>query len=335
MTDIVVHIGLNKTGTSSIQDFMSMNADALLERGICYPRAGRELTAHHPLSYWLKKLPEDADPRALEPGIALLDEIRACGARRVVLSSEDFHTHGPRGVRHLARLLEGHDVRIVLYLREHLAYLASWYQQNVQASHLSAAFDTFCYFARTPFHVTAERWTQAFGNDALELRLYDRERLVERDIVRDFADAADLRVGLQGLQRKPFDSNPSVAGNVLFAKRLINNFLDKRAAAALNDDITALSRLVPEFRGAMHVNETVVNYVGSLYAADRAKLQKRHGLAIVPSGGARDGSLTPDLRTLSGDWEMLRREAEKRSLPIARELAMLSLGDLGSLLPAS
>lgn len=330
MTDIVVHIGLNKTGTSSIQDFMSMNARTLLERGVCYPQAGREKTAHHPLSYWLKKLPEDADPCVLEPGARLLAELAESGSKLVVLSSEDFHTQGPRGVRHLARLLAGHDVRIVLYVREHLAYLSSWYQQNVQASHLSAAFDTFCYFTRAPFHVVADRWVQAFGEEAVDVRLYDREHLVGRDIVRDFATAVGLGAHLEGLQRKPFDSNPSVAGNVLFAKRLINNFIDKRAAAALTDDITILSKLIPEFRGAMHVDEAVATYVSGIYAADRMKLHKRHGIDISPCLGARIGSLTPNLRTLPADWEMLRTEAESRSLPIARELSMLALGDLNA-----
>lgn len=329
MADIIIHIGLNKTGTSSIQDFMTMNAPSLLAQGVCYPVSGRETAAHHALSYWIKKLPDDADVLASEPGVALRAEIAQ--ARLAVISSEDLHTQGPRGVRLLARLFEGHRVRVVLYLREHLAYLTSWYQQNVQASHLSSAFDTFCHFTRTPFHVVADRWAEVFGRDKLSLCLYDRSSLVGGDIVRDFARHIGLGDDLSRFTRKPFESNPSVTGNLLFAKRVINNFLDKPTAAGLNDEITALSTLRPEFRGALFVDERVGGYVTGMYAADRAKLLQRYDLRIEPWIGARPGQAMPRLASLADDWELLRRESLKRSFAMANFLRVLKLGDLSAL----
>ena len=41
MSDVLVHIGLNKTGTTAIQEFLALNAEALSAQGICYARTLR------------------------------------------------------------------------------------------------------------------------------------------------------------------------------------------------------------------------------------------------------------------------------------------------------
>ncbi len=329
MADVFLHIGLNKTGTSSIQDFMRMNAAALLAEGVCYPATLRQPVAHHELSFWIKKLAPEVDPAGTPEGQALRTEMAA--ARTVVISSEDFHTLSPKAVRQLARLLDGHRVQVVLYVREHVAYLASWYQQNVQASHLSCAFDTFCHLTSKPLHTIAERWAEVFGRRNVQVGLYDRASLDGGDIVRDFARRTGIGGDLGRFARKPYESNPSVAGNLLFAKRLINNLLDKQAAATMTDEITALSALKPEFRGAMAVDPVVAGYVSRMYAQDRLKFEKLYGLEIAPAAAERAGRLTPDFATLADDWALLSRAADQRGMVIGRYLRMVALADLTSL----
>jgi hypothetical protein len=333
MAVIHLHIGLNKTGTSSLQDFFRMNEQALLaQAGICYPRAGRgDAPAHHALSKWLKS-PKGMEAGAQAPVVAaLLEEIRA--APQVVISSEDFHTHGPRSIEHIARLLEGHRVRIHLYLREHVAYLSSWYQQNVQATHLSCAFDTFCYFTRKPLARTADQWARVFGQDQVDVALYGREQLQGADIVQDFAARIGLALNVGRFERKPFDSNPSVAGNLLFIKRLVNNFHGKQAAAGFVDEVTALSRLRPEFQGRMAIDEDTVRYVAGMYEADRRDLRSRYGLVIAAPEGAWAGQPTPDFATLQADWAWVMDAARARSFALADCAGLLAMGDFSSLLP--
>lgn len=325
MAKIYLHIGLNKTGTSSLQDFFSMNAEALRSReGLVFPRAGRDKTAHHPLSKWVKAALAgggQADPALAE---ALRAELQ--GADKAVISSEDFHTQGPKGIEYLAQLLAGHDVRVVLYVREHVSYLASWYQQNVQATHLSCAFDSFCYFTRKPLHKIAEAWGLAVGRDKVTVRLYDRNALKGGDIVQDFAGIVGLPGDLSAYERKPYESNPSVTGNLLFIKRLLNNFHSKAEAAGLVDEITALSKLRPEFRGAMQVDAPTVSYVTGMYKGDRQQLRDKWGVAIEPREGVLAGHPMPDFATLSGDWDFVMAEAAKRGLRIMRCADLLKLG---------
>jgi hypothetical protein len=333
MAIVHLHIGLNKTGTSSLQDFFRMNAQALWdEAGLRYPRAGREdATAHHELSRWLKS-PKGLDAGPDAPMVAaLLTELAE--ARMAVVSSEDFHTHGQRSIDHLAALLRGHDVRVHLYLREHVAYLASWYQQNVQATHLSCAFDTFCFFTRKPLARVADQWVKAFGAGKVRVALYERSALIGGDIVQDFAQHIGLGGDLARFKRKPYESNPSVAGNLLFAKRLVNNLLSKPAAAGLVDEITALSKLKPEFRGRMAVDEATVRYVAGMYKADRDDLRQRYGLVVRPPDGALAGHATPDFATLQADWALVMDTARQRGLKLAECAGLVTVGDCSRLAP--
>ncbi|HEV8690167.1 MAG TPA: hypothetical protein VGQ91_07725 [Ideonella sp.] len=325
MAHIYLHIGLNKTGTSSLQDFLRMNAPALGDEGVCYPQAGRDAAAHHPLSKWLKS-PKGIELGAGAPMVsALLEEIR--DADKVVLSSEDFHTHGPKSIEHLARLFAGHEVSVVLYVREHVAYLASWYQQNVQATHLSCAFDSFCYFTRKPLARIADQWVREFGRDRVMVGLYDRAHLIQGDVVQDFAARIGLMGDLRRFKRKPYESNPSVAGNLLFIKRLVNNFHSKAVAASFVDEVTALSRLKPEFQGAMQVDAEAVAYVAGMYKGDRQELHQRYGLRIEAPSGVFPGRLTPDFETLQQDWALVMATARERGFALAESAELLQLAD--------
>lgn len=329
MSDVVVHIGLNKTGTSSIQDFLALNTDALRAEGICYPRAGRTGAAHHALSAWVGSAEADADPRASPVAQALLAEIQ--DMPRVWLSSEDFHARGPRGARNLARLLQGHPVRIVLYLREHLAYLASWYQQNVQASGLSCSFETFCHLTHKPLSDVAETWGQVFGHGQLTLRLYDRRSLVGGDVLKDFAAQVGLDGDLGRFVRKPYENNPSISGNLLFIKRLLNTLLPPAEAASMVDALMVLSKLSPTFQGSMRVEPELAAQVAGAYAGDRRRLSHRWGLEWPTPPTELAGAPVPDLATLHADWQRVQKAARQRGFALGSAMDWLQLGNLRAL----
>jgi hypothetical protein len=333
MADIVLHIGLNKTGTSSIQDFLFLNQAALLAEGICYPKTGLDGAAHHGLSYWLGT--PEAD-RALEQSplaVALRKEI--ADAKLVIISSEDLHTHGARGARILARLFAGHRVQVVFYVREHLGYLASWYQQNVQASHLSCSFDTFCHLTRKPLHLIADAWAESFGIGNMVARLYDRSALIGGDALQDFAQTVGLPGDLKRFQRKPYENNPSVSGNLLFIKRLLNNLLDKPTASSMVNETTDLAKLKPEFRGAMQVDADLVGYVVGMYKGDRKVLLDRYGVRIPERSGPLAGSAFPDYAMLRADWNLIATEANQQGYEIAKAMKMLSLNSLDYMIDRS
>jgi hypothetical protein len=93
---IIFHAGTPKTGTTSLQLFMDRNRDALLDRGVLYPRAG-VLPPPEPKHHWIvtsllngdvanftTMLPEFAGPAKVRQARRVIDDHRTsstCNAR--------------------------------------------------------------------------------------------------------------------------------------------------------------------------------------------------------------------------------------------------------------
>jgi len=48
--NLYIHIGLHKTGTTSIQNFLTLNENILSKKGYLYPATGRKGQAQHLLA---------------------------------------------------------------------------------------------------------------------------------------------------------------------------------------------------------------------------------------------------------------------------------------------
>ena len=119
---LVIHAGIHRTGTTSLQRFLAKNRAALAGQGIVYP--GEE-NNHQALAWALHRGQADA-----EAVLALVAEGRAVGARTMVLSGEDFAIH--RTLGWLRAVAERVDTRAVFYLRRQDHWLMSWYNQHVK-----------------------------------------------------------------------------------------------------------------------------------------------------------------------------------------------------------
>ncbi|MDB6452703.1 hypothetical protein [Falsirhodobacter sp. 20TX0035] len=96
MADLVLHIGLHKTGTTLIQDTFTRNADLLARHGLYYPRIG-QANGHHGLAYdWNPYLP--VHYRLPQGSPTVLAELATELAHRpgtVFLSSEELSRAEP------------------------------------------------------------------------------------------------------------------------------------------------------------------------------------------------------------------------------------------------
>jgi len=119
---LVIHAGIHRTGTTSLQRTLARNRGALLAQGVAYP--GEE-ASHQPLAWSLLR-------RQSGPGevLGIVEAARAAGAARVILSGEDFAIHEDLGW--LAAVAARVETRAVLYLRRQDHWLMSWYNQHVK-----------------------------------------------------------------------------------------------------------------------------------------------------------------------------------------------------------
>ncbi|MEY8842035.1 hypothetical protein AB9K41_23650 [Cribrihabitans sp. XS_ASV171] len=140
MSKLYLHIGTHKTATTTIQQKFWLNAPALAERGIIYPRLDANYGHHGLTAPWS---PVDLiDPGFLLEGGApeafrRLSAEYAGTERTVFLSSEEFSRSGPNnGVdyRELRGYLSTFDeVRVVCVLRPQWEFMQSVYVELSKA----------------------------------------------------------------------------------------------------------------------------------------------------------------------------------------------------------
>ena len=130
MADVVLHVGLSKTGTTTIQRALAATAEGLAGEGVLFPADHRaqRLAAYDLLGQRVQG--EDRGEAAGALG-RLLDLVQAHEGPRVLISEEELALARPRHVRRLVRGLEGHRVHVVVGARDMGRTLVSAWQQTV------------------------------------------------------------------------------------------------------------------------------------------------------------------------------------------------------------
>ncbi len=205
----ILHIGTEKTGSTSLQTALSVNREHLSERGIFYSKAAGSLNGRALAAAFCQYSSDDYLARLGIEGAAqhdswrndLLDKIRdealtaQTGHDTFLLSSEHFSSRlvSDEQIASLKSFLLTlfTDFNVACYLRRqdrmavsrHNEVLRSGFAEpilpNVQASKsLPLLFD---------FEALLSRWSKLAGQSALKPRIYDKKALVNGDVVDDFS----------------------------------------------------------------------------------------------------------------------------------------------------
>lgn len=152
---LILHLGLSKTGTTSIQGFFRQNPDALAAAGIVYPRVGAAVpdhpafrrsalrprrdneTNHAALAQEISGRPDRAGDANIRTPLwsAAFRQIEDSGARTAIVSYENFSIR-PTKYRFddIAGRIGGFDVLGIIYLRRQEDWAISLYGQKVRGS---------------------------------------------------------------------------------------------------------------------------------------------------------------------------------------------------------
>ena len=223
MVRLVLHIGMGKTGTSTLQAELTARHRQLARQGVCYPVVGRSRN-QSALNCLIR--PVDRVPRQFRtPDRREQDAMRAFGEsfwadlRRIVersgadvtvISSEHFFYLDADELSRLGDLLADQfsEIRVVAYVRSPADYYVAVTQQRVRASHEIVPPASY----RIPIRRCLERHRHEFGDDVV-VRTYERAALVGEDIVDDFASVAMPGVSLRRSKRA--DVNVSMTAEAM------------------------------------------------------------------------------------------------------------------------
>jgi hypothetical protein len=185
MSRLVLHIGIHKTGTTTIQNLFAENRELLARHGVIYPRIGHMAGHHALLADWVEMPP----PYLLEGGTApvweWLNREHGPSDRTVMLSSEKFCCGRPVArvdMRELRARLSAFDrIEVVCALRDQASLLQSFYIET--AKHRAPG--PFVAFVKTALQgrIAGNIWLDY--NDLLDHLLtafsVDEIRMVPRD----------------------------------------------------------------------------------------------------------------------------------------------------------
>lgn len=185
---VFLHIGTNKTGTSTIQRFCDSQRLRLMLDGLLYPQTGRRGRTHHELSnalgFGLNKLSaETMKDHQQKIQASLVEEVEESGADRILFSSECFVCDGnPADV---LNFFKDYDIKIVVYLRRHDEWWLSAYNQavrTVKQPRWDWGLEDYLAFQmrRNTFHGNwrhlVDRWAAVFGNERIIVRPFEQEQ---------------------------------------------------------------------------------------------------------------------------------------------------------------
>lgn len=169
----LLHIGITKTGSKAIQQFLASDAEALAEPRIAYLKTGRSGIWHEDLFYSVENERTDLLARARREGLS-------SRADYAVLSYEGFYQLRAESIRLIRDTLG--EAQILLFIRRQDAHANSWYNQLIKAHRVPiSAIEEFERSATTydptlDHWATIEKWTSAFGRNAVHVAIYDKTR---------------------------------------------------------------------------------------------------------------------------------------------------------------
>lgn len=195
---IFLHIGMNKTGSTALQNYLSQAQPALKGAGISYAETGRIGSAHYALSTSLGFCNPSVPSQwkwELENLRKLFLKESQGGERKIIFSSEDFLLN--RSFEKFKKFFEGFDVKVIVYLRRHDHWWLSAYAQAVKMKYLPPWNQGplgFINFNRRrnryygDYRHLIDRWAEAIGKENIIVRPYEASQNIP-NLAADFLAA--------------------------------------------------------------------------------------------------------------------------------------------------
>jgi hypothetical protein len=302
---IYLHIGTQKTGTTTLQNVGRQNRDALAARGILYPKAPGD-TNHIGLTLYAagasgsRDLARELGLRSLEDVTeyqeALPDRIRkeivASGCGRMWLSNEHLSSR-VRQPEHLARLAEllhglADEVKVVIYLRHQPEYYLSTYSMMIKAGSTKEVLPPQ---SEREYYYNYDKmlnvWADVFGENSITVRVFERANLKNGDVVDDLFALMGIERGADMVIAEGL--NPSLDANVLQFLRLFRQFVPRYIDDVPNPDHGDLIKALEAISTGekFRVPAATMQCIAAMFAASNARVARRFL-------GREDGKLFAD-----------------------------------------
>jgi hypothetical protein len=215
---LILHIGANKTGSSAVQRFLSINSLALREEGIIVPdsefQVAQRTQGNHVFGIQqLLDSPLDGRKR-LEGAIDAVD-VAHPEASAILLSAENL-TANPAAPSLFEGLVNRYDIKVIIYIRRQDEYiLSSWQQWYSKISADFWAWILSVVGVLGDWRAYLENWESVIPRDKITVRIYERSKLDGEDVVADFYSMLGISKPLSAFTYQEDVTNPSFSDAIM------------------------------------------------------------------------------------------------------------------------
>lgn len=227
---LLIHIGMMKTGTTALQKYLFENADVLESHGWIYPILDsntasdkkfndiRERGGNGHFLYGASQIIDTKSRNWNHGWEIILSDLKH---KNVILSSELITIEDPEIFLKCA-LEKYNNIKVLIYLRRQDRWIESCYNENVKTNHLFGGIKEYIDSEKKAHYLQQlDLISRIVGKENLIVRVYEKQQLVNKDIVADFLSVLAIQTENE-FQDKCF-INPSLRGNYFQIKRFINS----------------------------------------------------------------------------------------------------------------
>lgn len=200
---LYLHIGTNKTGSTTIQYCLKENQTLLKSQGYYYPMEGAyfyppeaspSLLAHALLG---NRPTYMANPNIDREACVseIIRDIKQSDCEKVIISSEHFHSAKTvDDVKEIASVFLGlfKKITVIVYLRRQDTRLESSWSQGVKTGIISKSFEDFLSkHSGWNYFEMLNLWAEVFGKNNLVVRPFEKEQFFKNDLLQDFLKTID------------------------------------------------------------------------------------------------------------------------------------------------
>lgn len=300
---VVLHIGTEKTGTTSIQAFLGKNRDRLIQHGVAplgefllpgtfnnlaLPLAakeapGKDITAFRPEEF------DSFRTRAQKSLLDFVDNSKQKNLTTLVASSEHMSSRLTTvdDIRALKNLFPGDcDYQIVVYLRQQRDLLLGMQAESIKAGNPSISFSDPRSLPKSQaygivfydYEMMLANWAEVFGAGRITVRPYEREQLAGGDAVADFLTVIGLSADLYSATGQSLRLNERFSPEALFFLAKINSYIDADTRRRVVEKISAADQFG---KGEFKPSGTQEDFISNLTESNSRVAQSYLGRELL------------------------------------------------------
>ena len=232
--ELIIHIGANKTASSSIQRFIQANQKPLTDLGYIIPDrdvgTSNEVTGEQVFGLQSFLQSKGQPAKRLKTRMEKIFDSRSNKSQKILLSAENMGT--TRGAKLFSEVCATRKTKVVFYIRRQDDLIASsWQQWHSKTETDYGAFLLKSLRTLGNWENVINAWEKIVGKDNIRLGVFERNKFHNGDIIQDFIHKIGAHAHMDTFDIPEVNSNPSffeyitplVAGNKAIFQSIHDN----------------------------------------------------------------------------------------------------------------